>query len=186
MAGTVRSRTAFMIATIVGSLALTTASSLAQQGGANPLSQSAKAQFDMIKVNLSKTAAKVPEDLYSFKATPEVRSISQIIGHVTDANFGICATAAGEKPPQGGFEKGKSSKADLSKGLNDSIAYCDKVFSSMDDKKGLEMVKFAGQTMPRIAVLFFNVGHCNEHYGNLVTYMRLKGIIPPSSEQSTQ
>jgi uncharacterized damage-inducible protein DinB len=173
----------FTIATIIGSVTLAPVAGSAQ-GGGNPLTQSAKAQFDMIKENLVKTAAKVPEDLYSFKPTPEVRSLGQIIGHVADANFGICATAAGEKPPQGGFEKGKSSKADLSKGLSDSIAYCDKVIASMDDKRGLETVKFIGQ-MPRLSVLFFNIAHCNEHYGNLVTYMRLKGIVPPSSENPT-
>jgi uncharacterized damage-inducible protein DinB len=152
---------------------------------ANPLTESARVQFDMIKGNLSKTAAKVPEDLYAFKATPEVRSIGQIIGHVVDANFSICAAAAGEKAPQSGFEKGKTSKADLSKGLNDSIAYCDKVIAAMDDKKGLETVRFIGGPTPKISVLFFNIGHCNEHYGNLVTYMRLKGIVPPSSEKQS-
>jgi uncharacterized damage-inducible protein DinB len=156
------------------------------QDAANPLTQSARAQFGMIKGNLSKTAAKVPEELYSFKATPEVRSIGQIIGHVTDANFGICAAVAGEKPPQTGFENGKTSKAELSKGLNDSIAYCDAVFAAMDDKKAMEKVNFLGGPNPKIAVLFFVIGHCNEHYGNLVTYMRLKGILPPSSEPPTR
>jgi uncharacterized damage-inducible protein DinB len=154
------------------------------QGAANPMTQAARAQFDMIKGNLAKTALKVPENLYSFKATPDVRSIGQILGHVIDANFGICATAAGEKPPQTGFEKDKSSKADLTKGMNDSIAYCDRVLAAMDDKKGLETVQFIGPT-PRLAVLFFNIEHCNEHYGNLVTYMRLNHIIPPSSEPSS-
>lgn len=172
-----------MIRRIVTSTAaaLLLSPTLIAQGG-NPMTLATKAQFDMVKVWLSKTAQKVPENLYSFKATPEVRSIGQIIGHVADANFSICATAAGEKPPQSGFEKGKTSKADLAKGLDDSIAYCDRVLANMDGKKGLEMVKFIGQT-PRLAVLAFNNSHCNEHYGNLVTYMRLKGIIPPSSEQ---
>jgi hypothetical protein len=153
------------------------------QGGA-AMTQATKAQFDEVKGYLSKTAQKVPENLYSFKPTPEVRSFGQIIGHIADSNFGICAAAAGEKAPQSGFEKGKTSKADLSKGLGDSIAYCDKVLASMDDRKGLETVKFFnGAQTPRLAVLAFNNSHCNEHYGNLVTYMRLKGITPPSSEQ---
>jgi hypothetical protein len=125
------------------------------QDTASPLTQAAKAQFGMIKGNLSKTA-----------------------------NFSICAAAAGEKAPQTGFEKGKTSKADLSKGLTDSIAYCDSVFAAMDDKKGAETVQFFNRPTPKLAVLFFNIGHCNEHYGNLVTYMRLKGIVPPSSERS--
>src|SRR5215208_601398 len=78
------------------------------QGAANPLTAAAKGHFDMIKGNLSKTAAKVPEDVYAFKPTPEVRSLGELIGHVADANFMICGAAAGEKAPQGGFEKGKT------------------------------------------------------------------------------
>jgi uncharacterized damage-inducible protein DinB len=143
--------------------------------------KAAKAQFDMIKGNLSKTATKVPEEAYTFKPTPEVRSLAQLIGHVADANFLICSAAAGEKPPQGGFEK-KTAKAELSKALDDSIAYCDKVISGLDDTKGAEAVQFFGRPTPKLAVINFNIQHCNEHYGNLVTYMRLKGIVPPSSE----
>jgi len=149
----------------------------------NPGVAAAKKQFDMISDNLTKTAEKVPENLYKFKATPEVRSIGETIGHVADSNFAICSAALGEKAPAGpanGYEKGKSSKADLSKGLADSIAYCNKVIAGLDDKKGMEMTKFIGD-MPRIAVIYFNVGHCNEHYGNLVTYMRLNKIVPPST-----
>jgi len=144
--------------------------------------KSAKSQFAMIATNLSKTATKVPEDVYAFKPTPEVRSLGELIGHVADANFAICAMAAGENPPQTGFEKGKKSKADLVKGINDSIAYCDKVIASLDDVKGTAAVPFFGTPTPKLSVINFNVQHCNEHYGNLVTYMRLKGIVPPSSE----
>jgi uncharacterized damage-inducible protein DinB len=145
--------------------------------------KSAKAQFDMIKANLSKTAAKVPEDVYSFKPTPEVRSFAELIGHVADANFMICGAAAGEKAPQGGFEK-KTAKAELAKALDDSIAYCDKVIASLDDVKGAATVQFFTGPAPKLGVIFFNISHCNEHYGNLVTYMRLKNIVPPSSERS--
>jgi uncharacterized damage-inducible protein DinB len=148
----------------------------------NPYTAAAKAQFDMIKTNLSKTAVKVPEDLYSFRPTPQVRSFSELIGHVADANFMICAVAAGEKPPQGGFEK-KTSKAELTKAIDDSIAYCDKVTAALDDAKGAGIVQLFGQSMPKLSVIYFNIEHCNEHYGNLVTYMRLKNIVPPSSEK---
>jgi uncharacterized damage-inducible protein DinB len=144
--------------------------------------KAARSQFDMIKGNLSKTAAKVSEDLYAFKPTPEVRSLGEIVGHVADSNFAICAIAAGEKPPQSGFEKGKHSKAELVKAMDDSIAYCDRVGAALDDAKGAAAVPFFGTQMPKLAVFNFNIQHCNEHYGNLVTYMRLKGIVPPSGE----
>jgi uncharacterized damage-inducible protein DinB len=156
----------------------------AQAASANPTTDAVKAQFGMIKGVLARTAEKVPEDLYSFKPTPEVRSLGQLIGHVADAQFSMCAAAAGEKPPTSGVEKGMSKKAELTKALNDSIAYCDKIIAGMDDKKGLEVVKFFTGPSPRLMVLSFNISHSYEHYGNLVTYMRLKGIVPPSSERS--
>lgn len=153
------------------------------QTPANPMQASIKGVFDGLKGNLTRTAEKVPEDLYSFKPTPEVRSLGQLIGHVADAQFSICAAAAGEKAPQSGIEKSATTKAALSKALADSVAYCDKVIAGMDDKKGLEVIKFFTGPSTRLGVLGFNTAHSYEHYGNLVTYMRLKGIVPPSSEK---
>jgi uncharacterized damage-inducible protein DinB len=169
---------------VVAAAALFAATVPATAFGQDAYTKAAKAQFDMIKGNLSKTATKVPEELYSFKPTPEVRSLGELIGHVADANFMICGAAAGEKPPQGGFEKTKKTKADLSKGLDDSIAYCDKVIAGLDDAKGAATVQFFTGPTPKLSVINFNIQHCNEHYGNLVTYMRLKNIVPPSSEPS--
>ena len=148
---------------------------------ANPTQTSVKAVFDMLKGNLSKSAEKVPEDVYSFKPTPEVRSFGQLIGHVADSQFSMCAAAAGEKPTQSGIEKSATTKAALTKALNDSIAYCDKVIAGMDDTKGVEVMKFFTGPTTRHGVLSFNTAHSYEHYGNMVTYMRLKGIVPPSS-----
>ena len=166
-------------------LALIPATALAQTpapaASANPSTAAVKAQFGMIKGVLTRTAAKVPEELYAFKATPDVRSIGQLIGHVADTQFMFCATAAGEKAPQSDIEKTMTTKAQLSKALADSIAYCDKVIDAMNDTKGLEIVRLFGPT-PRLHVLTFNIAHSYEHYGNLVTYMRLNKIVPPSSE----
>ena len=153
----------------------------AAQAPANPMQTSIKSVFDILKGNLSKTAEKVGEDLYGFKPTPEVRSLGQLIGHIADSHFSICAAAAGEKPAQSGIEKSATTKAALSKALNESIAYCDKVIAGMDDTKGMEVTKFFTGPTTRLGVLAFNTAHSYEHYGNLVTYMRLKGIVPPSS-----
>jgi uncharacterized damage-inducible protein DinB len=147
----------------------------------SPMTSSLKAQFDGLKGNLLKTAEKVPEDLYAFKPVPEVRSLGQLIGHIADGQFGMCATAAGEKPPQSGIEKSATTKAALSKALADSIAYCDRIIAGMNDTKGLEVTKFFLGPSTRLGILSFNTAHSYEHYGNLVTYMRLKGIVPPSS-----
>ena len=77
-----------------------------------------------------------------------------------------------------------TAKADLSKALADSSAYCNTVIDGMTDAKGMEVVKFFTGPTPRLLVLSFNVSHSYEHYGNLVTYMRLNKIVPPSSERS--
>lgn len=168
-------------------LALLPATLLAQTTpSANPSTQAVKGQFGMVKNVVAKTAEKVPEDLYSFKPTPEVRSMGQLLGHIADAQFMMCAAAAGEKAPQSGIEKSMTSKAQLSQAIVDSNAYCDKVIAGLDDKKGMEIVQFFTGPTPRLNVLTFNIAHSYEHYGNLVTYMRLKGIIPPSSENTSR
>jgi len=150
--------------------------------GANPTMDSIKSQYASVKGYLAKTVAKVPEDVLAFKPTPEVRSFGQILAHIADSQFGMCGTAAGEKKPSD-FEKTATTKAALTKAIADSTAYCDSVIAGMDDKKGAEVTKFFFGPTTRAMVLSFNVSHDFEHYGNLVTYMRLKGIVPPSSEQ---
>ena len=149
---------------------------------ANPMMDSVKAQFGMVKGSLLKTAEKVPEAVWAFKPTPEVRTFGQIVGHIADANYSICGAAAGDKPTALDAEKTMTTKAQLSKALADSIAYCDKVIAGMDDKKGMETTKFFTGVTPRSMVLAFNTAHDYEHYGNLVTYMRINKIVPPSSE----
>jgi uncharacterized damage-inducible protein DinB len=153
--------------------------------GANPMMDAVKAQFGMVKGVLLKTAEKVPENLWTFRPTPEVRTFAQLIGHVADAQMSICGAAASDKPAALNAEKTMTTKAQLSKALADSVAYCDKVMAGMDDKKAMETTKFfAGGMSPRSMVFAFNTAHSYEHYGNLVTYMRINKIVPPSSEGS--
>lgn len=150
---------------------------------ANPFTDAVKAQLAQIKNPVIRTAEKVPEDLYAFKPTPDVRSLGQLIAHIADGNNGICGAASGMKPTgQTGIEKSVTGKAALQKALADSFAFCEQAIASMDDTKGAEMAKSFLGMQPRLMVLAFNNSHLNEHYGNLVTYMRLKGIVPPSSE----
>jgi len=160
----------------------------AQGQTGNPLSASAKRTHEIIKGYLIRAAEKMPEENYAFQPTKDVRTFGQLVGHVADANYGFCSAAAGEKPPAGGFdgtnsfEKTKTSKADLQKALADSFAYCDKVHGTMTDAAGSAVVKFFNGDMAKLSILEFNTHHDFEHYGNIVTYLRLKGIVPPSSE----
>lgn len=155
------------------------------QSADNPFSKINQRGFERTKGILLHSAEKMPEENYSFKPVDTVRTYGQIIGHVADAQYLFCSTALGEKNPDLKIEKTKTSKADLIAALKEGFAYCDKVYDSMTDATGTEMVKFFGNDVPKFAVLSINIGHNMEHYGNLVTYMRMKNIVPPTSEQAS-
>lgn len=162
-------------------LLLSPAVSFAQN--ANPLTANAKIQFGALSGFVLRSAEKVPEDVYSFRATPDVRSMGQLFGHISDAMFAMCSTAGGTKPPRTDVEQTVTAKPALIAALKDAISYCNGVYAAMTDQKGsTETVPFYFGPTPRLSVLYFVVTHTYEHYGNLVTYMRLKNIVPPSSE----
>src|SRR5260370_24205884 len=130
------------------------------------------------------SAEKMPEGNYNFKPTEAVRSYGQIGGHLADAQYNFCSLALGETNPALKIEQTKTTKADLVAALKDALAYCDKAYDSMTDASGIPTVKLLGIHMPKFCVLNINNAHDMEHYGNLVTYMRLKNIVPPTSEQA--
>jgi uncharacterized damage-inducible protein DinB len=151
------------------------------QATANPFTDIVKNSWTSVKKNVTDAATQMPENEYSFKPTPEVRSFGQIVGHLANDHFLICSAAKGEKNPNGtDFEK-TTAKADLLKALADSATYCDGAFAAMTDAKANESVDLFGNKFKRLGALTLNVTHDNEHYGNFVTYMRLKGHVPPTS-----
>ena len=168
---------------VVVSLLLTPAVSFAQTANPNPMTANAKIQFGALSGFVLRSAEKVPEDLYSFRATPDVRSMAELFGHVADAMFSMCSAAAGTKPSRTGIEKTVTAKPELIAALKEGISHCNGVYDAMTDQKGsTETIPFYFGPTPRLSVLYFVVTHTYEHYGNLVTYMRLKNIVPPSSE----
>ena len=167
---------------VIGVVSFLACASQSFAQSASPLTANAKIQFGALSGFVVRSAEKVPEELYSFRATPEVRSMAELFGHVADAMFAMCSTAAGTKPPRTGIEKVVTSKPALIAALKEGVSYCNSVYDSMTDQKGLETVPFYFGPTPRVSVLYFVVTHTYEHYGNLVTYMRLKNIVPPSSE----
>ncbi len=148
----------------------------------NPMAEGQKFLYDMVKGYILRSAEKMPEENYSFKPTPEVRSFGQLLGHIADSQYMFCAPVLGKPNPAPGVEKSKTTKAELVQALKDAFAFCDSAYAGPTDGQLAERVKFFGREQAKITVLSFNTSHTNEHYGNLVTYMRLKGIVPPSSE----
>ena len=132
---------------------------------------------------ITATADLVSEDLYAFRPTEEVRTVGQILAHVANSNYAFCSRAAGEDNPNSeNFEETKTTKPEISQVLADAFAYCRGVYANMTDEKGAETVQFfGGQDYARSAILAANSAHNYEHYGNLVTYMRINGIVPPTS-----
>jgi uncharacterized damage-inducible protein DinB len=151
----------------------------------NPISGAIREGWDGAKRNLTRATEAMPDARFNFKPVDTVRTFGQIVAHVAGANYIFCAAARGEKAPysEDHFEKTTTTKAAIAKALADSIAYCDAAYKSLDDRGAAEMVTapFGSGKSARASALMGNTGHVQEHYGNLVTYLRINGIVPPSS-----
>jgi uncharacterized damage-inducible protein DinB len=134
---------------------------------------------------IERAAEKMPEEEYAFKPDPAVRSFGQILGHIADANYLFCSTVMGENRPSE-IEKTKSTKAELRSALHEAFTYCNRAYEGLTDAAANETVKAFGQERNKLGVLWFNASHNLEHYGNLVVYIRVKGIVPPSTEPGRQ
>lgn len=131
---------------------------------------------------LVRAAEQMPEADYAFRPTADVRSFGQLIGHVAGAQYMMCAVALGEKDrPENDIEKTKTTKAELVEALKASSEYCARAYAQ-SDADASAMTKIYGQDHTKLWVLVSNATHDNEHYGNIVTYMRIKGMVPPSSQ----
>ena len=154
---------------------------------ANPIASGIRTAWEGAKRNLTRSAELMPETDYSFRPVNTVRTFGEILAHVAGANYVFCSAAKGEKSPhaEAAFEKTATTRAQIIKVLNDSIAYCDGAYAALDDKRAGETVDlpFGMGKGARALPLMINSGHVQEHYGNLVTYFRIKGMVPPSSQQ---
>jgi len=143
--------------------------------------------YSAIKANLMSEAEKMPEADYNLKpgTMPEVRTFGQLFGHVAAGQFGICAAVKGVPNPMAGktLEDFKT-KAEFVKVLSDSFAFCDDAFSSTTDENAMQFVKQGPNELPRAAALFGLLAHNSEMYGVGTVYLRLKGIVPPSTERA--
>jgi uncharacterized damage-inducible protein DinB len=182
--------------TLTVALVLVAAPAFAQTqatpGSSDPLSTYLKSAETTIQTNILKSADKLTEADYAFRpqgVAEEVRTFGRLIGHVANANYFFCSRAKGEpSPSKEDIEKTVTARAGLVKALTDAFAYCDTAYGSLTDAKALELITVPGpnnttRQIPRAQVLINNLAHNNEHYGNLVTYLRAKGLVPPSSER---
>jgi uncharacterized damage-inducible protein DinB len=143
--------------------------------------------YEGAKSHITRAAEQMPEADYGFKpagTVDEVRTYGRILAHIADANYMFCSVVSGEAPPSMSVEETKSTKADITGALGDSFAFCDRAFGSVNDQTGAMSVRIAQLDMDstKLGALALNTAHDLEHYGNLVTYLRAKGLVPPSSQ----
>ncbi len=140
-----------------------------------------KNAYNGVKGNWLKMAEKMPEENYSYKPTPDVQSFAERVVHMAGQIAG-CSRVKGGEAKQNPIT-GKTAKADLVAGLKASFDECDAAWEAMNDTTAVEMMAGRGGAMsPKIATLIQNNVHLNEVYGATAVYLRLKGIVPPSSE----
>jgi uncharacterized damage-inducible protein DinB len=133
---------------------------------------------------ITASAADVPKELYSYRPTPAVRTFGEIIGHVAGSQNMFCAMVLGEKvPDEDAIQKTATTKAALVDALKKSNDYCAKAYATTDAANAA-MVDLFGQQRSKLFALLTNASHDAEHYGNIVTYMRMNKMVPPSSKPS--
>jgi uncharacterized damage-inducible protein DinB len=154
---------------------------------ANPISDAIRGQWNGVKRNIQQSADLMSAENYEYRPVDGVRTFGEILAHVAGANYVICAAAKTEKTPfsEDHFEKAATTRPAIIKATADAIAYCDAVYAALTDATAGQAVPspFGPTQTTRANVLVLNIAHGNEHYGNLVTYLRMNGIVPPSSRR---
>jgi uncharacterized damage-inducible protein DinB len=163
-------------------MALLRAGPAQAQSTDNPLAAALSRQFTGVARNVVAAAEAVPESLYDYRPTPDVRSMGELFGQVTDYFYQTCAGAAGEEMPDSRNFEALATKAAHVAAITAARDYCTRVWADATDTWLLEVTDTMMGRQPRVGLLTFNNSHTNEHYGNLVTYMRLNDIVPPSSQ----
>ena len=173
---------------VVTLAALAATPSFAQTPAASgSVSDAIRADWNAARRNVRESADQMPADGYGYKPVDTVRTFGQVLAHIAGVNYLYCGAASGDTTPreEDAIEKSATTKEAIVKALDDSLAYCDKAFTALTDQSAANQVKapFGSGTRPRVSMLLGNTTHLNEHYGNLVTYFRMKGMVPPSSKR---
>jgi uncharacterized damage-inducible protein DinB len=149
---------------------------------------------DYAKKNLLAAADAMPESGYAFRPVEGVRTFGELLGHVADTQYLFCSSARGEENPRPGaegpgrasassIEKTAKTKAEVSRALAESFSYCDGVFAALRDADLAGVRKLIGQDRSLAMVSTLAIVHLSEHYGQVTVYLRLRGVVPPSSRE---
>ena len=172
----------YPIALALSGLAVTAALPAAAAAQSRTGVAAVHASWQGVTANVTRAAEQMKDSDYAFRPTESVRTFGQLIGHIAGAQKMICAAALGEKPTaEDEIEKTATTKAALVEAMKSTTAYCERAYAQTDAAAAASTTLF-GQTQTRMYALATNASHNSEHYGNIVTYMRMKGMVPPSSQ----
>lgn len=146
------------------------------------LIEQSKYRYDGIKSILLNAAELLPEEDYDFRPTDEVRSFAEIVAHLVESSYFFCSDVLEEEDTAPHVEGVVDSKTELIRKLHDAAAYCDKAYSTLNERTAVELVESMGAMQPKLEVLNTNQIHLMLHYGNMVTYLRMNGLVPPTSD----
>lgn len=154
---------------------------LPAQGG--PAVAAQRTLWQNITRHITTAAEEMPEAEYAFRPTSTVRTFGQLIGHLAGSQNLICGASLGEPTrAEDEIEKSVTAKAALVEALKKSTAYCERAYQQSDSALAGSTTLF-GQNVTRMYAVGLNTLHNGEHYGNIVTYLRIKGKVPPSSRR---
>ena len=162
------------------SITLLLASTALAPAQENPLSTENKQAFNAVKNNLIKMAEKMPAEAYAFQPVPEIRTFGGLVGHVADSEMRTCSTLNGEAKQLGASKM--TGKAELVAALKSASEECDKAYGALTDADAAKIIEGPRSKRSKLGMLVQNTTHANEEYGYMAVYLRLKGIVPPSSE----
>jgi hypothetical protein len=158
--------------------------SSAALGQANPLASEVQGSYTRLKANILKAADKMPAENYSYKPTPDIRTFARVVNHVTEAQTHICGAANKMDPSAAPKMPAETAdKAAIVEALKASFAECDKAYGALTDANMADMLQAGPRKGTRLGMLWGNVSHDNEQYATLSLYLRLKGLLPPTSEK---
>ena len=153
-------------------------------GQGSPLASEVQGAYARLKPNILKAAEKMPAEDYSYKPTPDIRTFARVVNHVTEAQSHICGAANHVDPSAAPkVPADTADKAAILEALNASFAECDKAYAGLTDANMTELLPAGPAKRSRLSMLWGNVSHDNEQYATLALYLRLKGLVPPSSEK---
>ena len=159
-----------------------------QNSSANPYTAELQVQYRDVKRDLIDSAEEMPAEKYDFRPVEGVRTFGQIVEHLIDDQYAVCALIREERTPRNpndSAERAGGTKDKLVQGLRKAFEYCDSIYDPLTDVTAAQRVRsYDGTMQPRIQLLMINTNHANLHYGNVIVYLRMNGLVPPSSKRN--